>query len=637
MAFALIETTRLFAHGVARFNTQWAMQDAAHLHQYDHYDPHWQAKQGRVAAFRNTRIYGLLIEGGKRVNFATVDPVQARELFIQRALVEGDYRTSNPVIRANRQLIDHYQKQEDKHRRRDILISDQQLFQFYDQQLPAKIVDAPSFEAWFKKKAKDITDSLLLTEDSLVEQAPDEDNNAGFPTELNVRNQVLQLDYVFDPASEFDGVTVRIPLVLLNQFQSSDFDWLVPGLLKQKIEGLLRSLPRLIRKNFIPVSDFANACFQRIDSDNVGRGNLYQTLQQALHRMTGVQVMQSDWQLEQLDPHLQMHYWLEDRGECLEQSHSLEAMQEKFGNKANQHFEQQVQHDETLTQSGLTNWDFGDWKTTVEIQQNQSANQGQVIHSYPALVDYEDSVAIELYETPSDAQFYHATGIARLIYLQLSQSIKYLRKNLPKINQSALMYSAIASKAELIEDLILASIFDCFLTNKLPDSDQSFADCLQNNQNQFIDHANKLAEVTHQVLTAYRTAMSAINDSKLPSSHRSDMIEQCENLVYDGFLRDVSMTSLSRMSAYFQAIQKRINNFKPGSTRIEEEHLRVRKFWAQYLQFSENVQENIDKINQLRWMIEEFRIASFAQPMKTKMPVSEKKLQTLITSIELSN
>lgn len=640
MAFSLIETTRLFAHGVARFNTQWAMQDATHLHQYDHYDPHWQAKQGRVAAFRNTRIYGLLIEGSKRVNFAAVDPVQARELFIQRALVEGDYRTSNPVIRANRQLINHYQKQEDKHRRRDILISDQQLFQFYDAQLPAQIVDAPSFEAWFKKQPKDTTDALLLTEDSLVEQVPDEDNSAGFPTELNVRNQVLQLDYVFDPASEFDGVTVRIPLVLLNQFQSSDFDWLVPGLLKQKIEALLRSLPRLIRKNFIPVSDFADACFERLESP-VGRGNLYQILQEALYRMTGVQVNQSDWQLHQLDSHLQMHYWLEDRGDCLSQSHSLENLQEKFGDKANQHFEQQVQHDETLTQSGLTNWNFGDWKSTVEIQQmdsaNQSINQAQVIHSYPALVDYEESVAIELYETPSDAQFYHATGIARLIYLQLSQTIKYLRKNLPKINQSALMYSAIASKAELIEDLIMASIFDCFLSGQLPNSDQSFADCLKKNQNQFIDHANKLAEVTHQVLSSYRSAISAINDSKLPSSHCTDMNEQCENLVYDGFLRDVSMVNLSRMSAYFQAIQKRINNFKPDSTRIEQEYLSVRKFWALYLKLSENAQDNIDKIYQLRWMIEEFRIASFAQPMKTKVPVSEKKLQTLITSIELSS
>lgn len=591
-----------------------------------------------MAAFRNTRIYGLLIEGGKRVNFATVDPVQARELFIQRALVEGDYRTSNPVIRANRQLIDHYQKQEEKHRRRDILISDQQLFQFYDQQLSAEIVDAPSFEAWFKRQPKDTTDALLLTEDSLVEQAPDVDNGTGFPTELNLRNQVLQLDYVFDPASEFDGVTVRLPLVLLNQFQSSDFDWLVPGLLKQKIEGLLRSLPRLIRKNFIPVSDFSNACFECMGGPD-SRGNLYQTLQQALHRMTGVQVKQSDWQLHQLDPHLQMHYWLEDRGECLAQSHSLEALQEKFGNKANQHFEQQVQHDETLTQSGLTNWDFGDWRSTVEIQQRDSANQGQTIHSYPALVDYEESVAIELYETSSDAQFYHATGIARLIYLQLSQTIKYLRKNMPKINQSALMYSAIASKAELIEDLILASIFDCFLNSQLPDSDQSFVDCLMQNQNQFIDHANKLAELTHQVLTQYRAAMSAIASASLPANHHSDMIEQCENLVYDGFLRDLSISNLARLPAYFQAIQKRIANFKPGSTRIEEGHLLVRKFWAQYLQLSENEsllkQVDTTKLDQLRWMIEEFRMASFAQPMKTKVPVSEKKLQTLVTSIQV--
>ena len=314
-------------------------------------------------------------------------------------------------------------------------------------------------------------------------------------------------------------------------------------------------------------------------------------------------------------------------------------MQEKFGNKANQHFEQEVQHDETLTKSGLSNWNFGDWKSMVEIQQKDSHNQGQVIYSYPALVDYEKSVAIELYETPSDAQFYHATGVARLIYLQLSQTIKYLRKNLPKINETSLMYSAIASKAELIEDLILASIFDCFLNSQLPDSDQSFADCLAQNKDQFIDHANKLAQLTHQVLTQYRAAMSAIASTSLPANHRSDMTEQCANLVYDGFLRDVSILNLSRLPAYFQAIQKRIANFKPGSTRIEEGHLLVRKFWEQYLQLSESEtllkQADTKKLEQFRWMIEEFRIASFAQPMKTKMPVSEKKLHTLITSIKV--
>ncbi|MFT5656848.1 MAG: ATP-dependent helicase HrpA [Gammaproteobacteria bacterium] len=630
MAFSLIETTRLFAHGVARFNTLWAMQDAAHLHQYDYYDPHWQARQGRVAAFRNTRIYGLLIEGGKRINFATIDPRQARELFIQRALVEGDYRTSNDVIRANRQLIDHYQHQEDKHRRRDILISDRQLFEFYDQQLPAQIADAPSFESWCKKQPKDIVDSLRLTEKNLVEQAPEEDSSAGFPTTLNLRNQVLQLDYMFDPSNEFDGVTVRIPLLLLNQFQPSDFDRLVPGLLKQKIEALLRSLPRLIRKNFIPVSDFAEACFQRISNS----GNLYHQLADALQRMTGVQVSASSWQLDQLDHHFKMHYWLEDAGKCIAQSHDLEALQQAHGNQANEHFEQQVQHEETLTQSGLNDWNFGDWKATVEIQDKNSVNQGQVIYAYPALVDYETSVAIELYETQTDASFYHATGIARLIYLQLLPTIKYLRKNLPKIDQTALMYSAIASKAELVEDMILASIFDCFLRDELPNSDQSFADCLKQNEKQFIEHANKLAEATHQNLVAYRGVIASIGKLKLPAEHRADIQQQCEHLVYDGFLRDVTMSNLSRMPAYFQAIQKRIDNYKSGSNRIEQSHVLVRKFWTKYLKLAANDQSNADKLNQLRWMIEEFRIACFAQPMKTKTPVSEKKIEQVIAAIE---
>jgi ATP-dependent helicase HrpA len=195
------------------------------------------------------------------------------------------------------------------------------------------------------------------------------------------------------------------------------------------------------------------------------------------------------------------------------------------------------------------------------------------------------------------------------------------------------MYCAIATKAELIEDMILASIFDCFLSGELPASNQSFADCLKKNEDQFIDHANKLAEVTHQLLSDYQAAINAIDNSELPVDHRADMHEQCGNLVYDGFLRDISMPNLSRMSVYFQAIQKRITNYKSGSTQIDNLHTLVRKFWDKYLELSERDKIDTVKLEQFRWMIEEFRIACFAQPMKTKMPVSEKRLDTLFTSI----
>jgi len=624
MAFAMIETTRLYAHGVARFNPQWAMQDAVHLHQYEYYEPHWQSRQGRVAAFRNTRIYGLLVEGGKRVNFAAIDARQSRQIFIQRALVEGDYQTTIEVIRSNRKLIDHYQHQEDKHRRRDILISDRQLYEFYDSLLPAEAVDAPSFESWLESQSKTVVERLRFSDENLLAQEVRADSAAEFPSEINIGNQTLKLDYCFDPGSEFDGVTVHIPLVLLNQFKAEDFDWLVPGLLKEKIEALIRSLPRKLRKNFIPVSEFAEACYQRVDT----RAKFYQELQQALQQMTGVEVAAKDWQPETIDRHLNMHYWLEDQGGKVEQSNNLQALQAQYGRRANRDFEQQVQHDGSIARSGLSDWDFDRWQSQVTIQQ-----QSQNICAFAALVDYQDSVSIELFETRNEADFYHATGIARLIYLQLGPTIKYLKKNLPQIDQTALMYSALASKAELVEDILLASVFACFLCEKLPGSRQAFSECIAQNEKRFIDQANALAERANQILTLYREVKAALDESSLPERHLEDMSEQCENLVYEGFLRDIAWSNLARMPAYLQAILKRLQNYKADSASIDSSLESVRAAWNQYRSLYQNDKSDYKKLDELRWSIEEFRIACFAQPMKTRLPVSEKKLQKLIDHI----
>ena len=627
MAFSMIETTRLFAHGVARFNPQWAMQDAEHLHQYEYYEPHWQARQGRVAAYRNTRIYGLLIEGGKHVNFAAIDPRQSREIFIQRALVEGDYQTNIEVIKSNRKLIDHYQHQEEKQRRRDILVSDRRLYEFYDQRLPAQAVDAPSFEAWLRKQSKQVVDGLRLADENLVDQQVTDASANDYPAEIRLRNQTLKLDYVFDPGNEFDGVTVRIPLLILNQFNDADFDWLVPGLVKQKIEALIRSLPRTLRKNFIPVSEFSEACFQRINTE----GNFYNELQRALREMTGVEVLSSDWQPQQIDRHFNMHFWLEDNGNCIARSNDLKALQTQFGEQANANFEREVQQDKSIARSGLTEWNFGDWKAQITIRKND-----QKICTYPALVDYEDSVSIELFETESDASFYHATGIARLIYLRLAPTIKYLKKNLPQIDATALMYSSMATRSELIEDILLASIFACFLSDRHPGSEQSFNDCIGENENKLIDCANRIADLVNQILTLYRAINSAVEETQLPIAHSQDIHQQCEHLVYAGFLRDTTINNLSRIPAYLQAVQKRLQNYKSDSTRIETSLGIVQSFWNQYLTLSDDEKNDYKKLDELRWMIEEFRIACFAQPMKTRVPVSEKKLQKLIDSIVIA-
>jgi ATP-dependent helicase HrpA len=628
MAFSLIDTGRLYAHVVSVMNPQWAMSDLQHLHQYEYYEPHWQEKQGRVAAYRNTRLYGLLIEGGKRVNYASINKKESREIFIREALVEGRYKTHVDFIRANRKLIDFYRGQEERERRRDLLIGEDRIYDFYDQRLPASIVDATSFEAWVKNLDAGAIKNLTLFERDVLATEHEKDTTT-YPETLTIRNQALPLKYIFDPADEADGVTVYIPLAVLNQFEDSDFDFLVPGLLKDKVQALIKSLPKHLRKNFIPVPEFARACTEALKPGK----SLFAQLSEQLQRMTGVKVALDEWRPDKIDKHFLMRYCLQENGVALASSRSLAQLKAEYSDLANQRFEQQVQHADSISREGITSWDFERLPEQVELEQN-----GSVITAFPALVDYQDYVAIELFETRQDAVFYHAGGIARLIALEIRDSIKYLRKNLPDIQQSALMYVDMGSRQELIEDIIMASIFDCFLADSLPEQKSEFDAVIRKNKPDFISTANRMAELVHKILRLYREMRERLRDSDMTQDHLDDCREQCEYLVYEGFVRDIPPRNLIRLPVYFQALLKRLDKTEQDPKQADRVLPLIRALWQQYLELegrAEGTEEGkAEKLQQLRWMIEEFRISCFAQPMKARGPVSENKIRKLINEIQ---
>ncbi|MCP4235702.1 MAG: DUF3418 domain-containing protein, partial [Aestuariibacter sp.] len=284
---------------------------------------------------------------------ASVDPQQSRQIFIQNALVDGDYVTRAEVINANRRLTEHYRQQEDKYRRRDILLSDRLLFEFYDARLPTDAVDAQSFEAWLKRLSSAQLDKLRFLASDVADESIDSENKSEFPTQITLRGQTLRLDYMFTPGNEFDGVTVALPLALLNQFKEYDFDRLVPGLLPEKIESLIRGLPRKLRKNFMPVSEFVEACTQRLEDDT----ELLLSLQRSLRAMTGVTITLDEWRDVTLDTHLQTHFALYDGKNCISRSHNLAELQQQFGAQARAHFEHNLQHHQSLARSGLDDWD----------------------------------------------------------------------------------------------------------------------------------------------------------------------------------------------------------------------------------------------------------------------------------------
>ena len=623
MAFSLIETGRLYAHVVSVMNPQWAMSDLQHLHQYEYYEPHWQEKQGRVGAYRNTRIYGLLIEGGKKVNYASINPEESRAIFIREALVEGRYRTRVAFIKANRKLIDFYRDQEERERRRDLLLGDEVIYDFYDQRLPASIVDAVSFESWAKRLDSVAVRDLTLFEQDVLATVHEKDT-VTYPETLTVRDQTLRLQYVFDPADEADGVTVSIPLAMLNQFEDSDFDLLVPGLLQDKVQALIKSLPKQIRKNFIPIPDYARACAEALEPDRP----LLAQLSRQLKRMTGVSVAAEAWRPDRIDKHFHMRYCLQDDGTAIASSRSLAQLRSEYAQLARQHFEQHVQHAGSISREGLQDWDFDRLPGQVEMSRN-----GGVITAFPALVDYEDSVAIELFETREDARFYHAGGIARLIAFELGDSVKYLRKNLPDIEQSALLYAAMGSRQALIDDIIMASITECFLAGGLPAQRSEFDAMIMAHKPEFITTANTTAQLVHRILALHHEARERLEHSNVTRAHLDDCREQCDYLVYEGFVRDIPAHQLVRLPVYFQAMLKRLERLEQNSTQADRALPLIRELWQQYLALDAGEQGASAEAQQLRWMLEEFRISCFAQPMKTRGPVSETKIRKMLDKI----
>ena len=623
MAFSLIDTSRLYAHVVAGINPQWAMSDLQHLHQYEYYEPHWQPRQGRVAALRNTRIYGLLIEGGKRVNFASIDPKVSREIFIREALVEGRMQTRVEFIKANRKLIDFYRQQEARERRRDLLIGDEQLYEFYHQRLPPETVDQPSFEHWVKTLDAAAIKSLTLFADDVLNTAHQKDTQS-WPEYLHIKNQKLKLSYVFDPADEADGVTVHIPLALLNQFDDVDFDCLVPGLLQPKVQALIKALPKTLRKNFIPAPDFATACVEDLDASKP----LLAQLSDKLQRMTGVRIEPQQWSPDKIDAHFKMRYCLQQDGRCKVSSRSLQEIKAQYAEVANQQFEQQVQQPGSLAREGLLQWDFDSLPQRVTLQR-----RGGRISAFPALVDYQQSVAIELFETASDAAFYHASGIARLIAFALKDELEYCRKNLPQFSQSALMYVSLGTQDDLFDDLVMASIEECFLSDALPQTQKEFNAMLQKKRGDFLAVINAKAQTLHKILMLYRATRSQLDEARLAPAHEQDCREQCEYLVYAGFVRDTPANWLLRLPVYFQALQKRLHKLQQGSTQADRMLPLLRSLWQDYLALEQKADIDSEKLLQIRWMIEEFRISCFAQPMKPKMPVSENRIRKLMETI----
>lgn len=633
MASELVETGRLYARIVAKIEPEWIEPVAGDLVRKQYSDPHWEKKPAQVVAFEQVTLYALPIVARRRVHYGPIDQLMAHDIFIRDALVQGDWFCRGPFFKHNLDLVQNIELLEQKSRRRDVLVDDEVLFEFYKQRIPAEIVNGAGFEKWRKKAEKDQPDLLFLSRDDLMQHQAENVTLDSFPDQLLVNLVPLPLEYHFEPGKNHDGITQTIPLSLLNQTNPERYEWLVPGLLRDKLVFLIKSLPKSQRRHFIPVPKYADDCLTSISPES---GSLLSALSEQLRKLTGIEIAQSDWNTSALPAYLQMNFRLiDDQGKILAESRDLTQLKQDWEKQAATSFKQIP--DSEFEQQGLTSWAFGDLPEQITMRQNDLE-----MTAYPALIDKYDHVDLTLMDTRKQAKIQTNKGIRRLFMLDQADSVKYLHKNLPNIQQMCLQYAnvppapfaEIAGKdkqtpcEQLKTDLIQVAFDRCFLMKQDGlHSQQEYQQCLQENRSELINIANKLATQMVKVLAEYHAIAKRLS-AKMPLTAINavkDIRQQLDHLIYQGFVHHTADEALKRLPMYFQAIGLRLDKLNADPARDRQWLNEITPHLQRYLSNTDT--KSSIEFEKYRWMLEEFRISLFAQGIKTAYPISAKRLE----------
>jgi ATP-dependent helicase HrpA len=503
---------------------------------------------------------------------------------------------------------------------------------FYQSRIPKHIVNGAGFEKWRKKAEKDNKNLLFLSREDLMQHQAENVTVDSFPDQMLVNRVALPLKYHFEPGKHDDGITQTIPLSLLNQTNPEKYEWLVPGLLREKVIFLIKSLPKSLRKHFIPVPQFADNCLQNMSPES---GALLPALTKELRKLTGVELSESDWNSSDLPIHMQMNFHLVDeQGKLLEQSRDLVYLKKKWAKEAEASFRQMPDSD--YEKQGLNKWTFGDFPETVTIKQN-----GLDMTAYPALVDRGDSVDLTLMDTLKQAKHFSHLGLRRLFMLAQADAVKYLRKNLPNIKTMCLQYTSVPEyplgnakndaslkpTEQLITDLIHVAFDRCFIFAQ-PEihSQQDFEQRLEQKRGELVNTASQLTQQFSKPLAEYHQIAKRLSD-KMPLhaiNAVKDIREQVSHLLYLGCVHDMPDDALQRLPLYFQAIGQRLDKLMTDPVKDRQWAAQVAPHWQRYIKRAKS--DSSPELQHYRWMIEEYRISLFAQGLKTAYPISDKRL-----------
>ncbi len=622
MAAHLVETSRLYAHLVARIDPAWVEPLAGARLKRSYSEPRWEKRPAQVAAWEQVTLYGLVIVPRRRVNYGPIDPETAREIFIREALVQGAFRTRAPFFRHNQALLEEVRMLEHKSRRHDVLVDEETLYAFYDERVPAGIYSGARFERWRKEAEREDPRLLFLTRDYLMQHSASHVDEIRFPDSMPVNGVALPLEYRFEPGHPADGVTIVVPVGLLNQLRPEQFEWLVPGLLEEKITTLLRGLPKGMRKNFVPVPDYARACVEALAP---GEGSLLEALSAHLRRMSGIGITPEQWAGVALPAHLTMNFRVVDQeGSVLGEGRDLTGLQRELAELAEAGFSSRSRL--PLEKEGIKRWDFGELPDEVSFEQG-----GLTLKGYPALVDEKDSVSIRVFDTEEAARAAMRDGLCRLFMLALGDKMKYLRRNLPLTSQAVLHYAPLGNQEALHQEVVAAVTRRVFLDGGMIRDAKQFERRLEQARETLLPAANETCSVVTDILERYHSVRKRLERSLSPAWIQAiaDMKEQLTHLIHPGFVQETPWCWLQQLPRYLQAMELRIDKLQGGVERDLANLRQFRPLWEAYLA---RVQGELhrspadERLQEYRWLLEELRVSLFAQQLGTVRPVSVKRL-----------
>ncbi|EJL6274647.1 ATP-dependent RNA helicase HrpA [Vibrio cholerae] len=623
MSAELVETSKLWARVVAKIEPDWIEPLAKHLIKRSYSEPHWSKKNAAVMAYEKVMLYGIPIVPKRLVNYGNIDPVLSREIFIRSALVEGDWETKHAFFKQNRALLAEVEELEHKSRRRDILVDDEELFQFYDQRVGTEVVSGRHFDAWWKTASRKTPDLLSFEKEMLFKGDASHITDLDYPNFWHQGNLKLKLSYQFEPGENSDGVTVHIPLPILNQVEPHGFDWQIPGLRHELVVSLIKSLPKTLRKNFVPAPNYADAFLARVTPFEMP---LLDAMEKELRRMTGVTVLREDWKLDQLPSHLKITYRAVDhRNRKLNENCDLHELKESLKEKVQETLSQVA--DDDIEQRDLHTWSFGELPKVY-----QQKRGGFEVRAYPALVDKKDSVEIKLFETEQEQLGAMRAGQRRLILLNVPSPIKYLHANLPNKSKLGLYFNPYGKVLDLIDDCIACGV-DKLIEERggMVWEPQAFEALKEHVRAELGDTVVEIAKQVETILTtAYNINKRLKGKVDFTMAFAlSDVKAQIEGLIFSGFATECGWKRLPDILRYMRAIERRMEKLPVDPNKDRLHMLKIESVANKYKELLNKIPKGMaipDNVREIRWMLEELRVSYFAQQLGTPYPVSDKRI-----------